>query len=343
MICIFNSGRRVRLSNYRPGLETAATFICGHPKSGTSLLLTLLDSHPQLVVYPEESSFFRRFAEQTNGLPIAEKARLAEELILHIFKWNQDNPHPGQADYPDRDYSNVDHERVCNDFSQFLDDFGNEYHHILSSAVIAYGEVSHQLGLNTLRWVEKTPYNEDFAEDIFSWWPDAKCIHIVRDPRDNFSSYRRKQPDWSPISFARSWRQSTQWGWKNQQRYGDRRYLLIRYEDLVEEPEQTIGEIIKFLGIEDDPILRRPTRNGKPWGGNSMFGERYEGVSRNPIGRYKNQLNQDAIANLEASLFPEMNRLGYELEYQVDVSVRLQWFVSRLRWTRQSLRSFLTG
>ena len=78
-----------------------------------------------------------------------------------------------------------------------------------------------------------------------------------------------------------------------------------------------------------------------PGGGNSMFGERFEGVSRNPIGRYKSQLNQETIAILEASLFPEMDRLGYGLEHQVDASVRLRWFVSRLKWTRQSLHSFL--
>jgi hypothetical protein len=127
----------------------------------------------------------------------------------------------------------------------------------------------------------------------------------------------------------------------NQQRYGDRRYLLIRYEDLVEEPERATGEIIEFLNIEDDPILRQPTRNGQSWGGNSMFGERFEGVSRNPIGRYKSQLDQDTIATLEASLFPEMERLQYALKYPVDASVRLRWFVSRLRWLRQGFQSFL--
>ena len=330
------------LSDYRPGLENAATFICGHPKSGTSLLLTLLDSHPQLVVYPEESHFFRRFNKQASGLEIEEKKKLAQELILHIFTWNQDNPPPSQSGFPDRDYSSVNYHRVWERFSEFLFDLNYEHHHLLSSAVLAFGEVTHQLSPITLRWVEKTPYNENFAETIYSSWPDAKCIHIVRDPRDNFSSYRRKQPDWSPISFARSWRQSTQWGWKNQQRYGDHRYLLIRYEDLVEEPESSIEEIINFLGIDDDPILRRPTRNAEPWGGNSMFGERFEGVSRSPIGRYKSQLNHDTIAMLEASLFPEMNRLGYGLEHQVDASVRLRWIVSRLRWTRQNLHTFLT-
>jgi hypothetical protein len=37
-----------------------ATFIAGYPKSGTTLLLSLLDNHPQLVVVPEETLFFDR-------------------------------------------------------------------------------------------------------------------------------------------------------------------------------------------------------------------------------------------------------------------------------------------
>jgi len=39
-------------------LRDHPVFLGGHPKSGTSLLRALLDSHPQLVVYPEESGFF---------------------------------------------------------------------------------------------------------------------------------------------------------------------------------------------------------------------------------------------------------------------------------------------
>ena len=33
-------------------------FIIGHPKSGTSLLNALLDSHPQLLVLPEETDYY---------------------------------------------------------------------------------------------------------------------------------------------------------------------------------------------------------------------------------------------------------------------------------------------
>jgi hypothetical protein len=135
------------LTDYHQELAKAATFICGHPKSGTSLVLTLLDSHPQLIVYPEESHFFRQFNDRAAGLEIEGKQKLAQELILHIFTWNQENPPSSQVDFPDRDYSNVDYDQVCRAFSQFLDGSDNKHHQVLSSAVLAYGEVTHQLNL----------------------------------------------------------------------------------------------------------------------------------------------------------------------------------------------------
>ena len=47
-------------------LRDSPVFIAGHPKSGTSLLRSVLDSHPELVAYPEETSFFRRYLPKTS-------------------------------------------------------------------------------------------------------------------------------------------------------------------------------------------------------------------------------------------------------------------------------------
>src|SRR5207244_6788355 len=38
--------------------EQLACFIAGHAKSGTTLLVALLDNHPQLLVLPEETAYF---------------------------------------------------------------------------------------------------------------------------------------------------------------------------------------------------------------------------------------------------------------------------------------------
>ena len=79
-------------------LKDRPVFICGHPKAGTSLLRNLMDSHPQLVVYPEESVFFRKFLPllKNDG---AAPLDLARKHLIHFFAWNQENPVANQAAY----------------------------------------------------------------------------------------------------------------------------------------------------------------------------------------------------------------------------------------------------
>ena len=40
----------------------------------------------------------------------------------------------------------------------------------------------------TRYWVEKTPGNEEYFDSILDRFPNAKFIHIIRDPLDNLVS-----------------------------------------------------------------------------------------------------------------------------------------------------------
>ena len=75
-------------------LRDRPVFICGHPKAGTSLLRAVLDSHPQLVVYPEETNFFRRILPRLQGQDLEVQIKLAERNLIHIFQWNRAEPDP---------------------------------------------------------------------------------------------------------------------------------------------------------------------------------------------------------------------------------------------------------
>src|SRR4030042_6895891 len=117
-------------------LRDHPVFICGHPKSGTSLVKSILDSHPQLVVYPEETIFFRRFLPRSVGLDIHEQLKLAEQCLIHIFTWNQEAPPPSQEGFPDRDYSTIPYDALRRHFRSLVQ---NEYRHegdILSAAIL---------------------------------------------------------------------------------------------------------------------------------------------------------------------------------------------------------------
>lgn len=316
-----------------PSLRDSPVFICGHPKSGTSLLRALFDTHPQVVAYPEETVFFRRYLPQAHGKSLEDKLSLADKTLTHIFEWNQTNPPAHQSGHPDRDYSQVPADEVRAAMRRFV---SGQYRHegdMLSAAILAYGEATGRLIKDTKYWVEKTPLNELFAAQIFAWWPEARCIHVVRDPRDNFVSYRRKHPDWTAEFFARNWRRSTRAGFANRKRLGDGRYKLIRYEDFVRDPEAALRELCAFLGIADDPSMRRPTRGGKIWQGNSMFDEKFEGINDSSVGRWRKSLGGEELYWLESLTGSALRRMGYESYSQVaqgPSTVRAKVFIAQI-------------
>lgn len=321
-----------RLAMLNERIWTSGLFICGHPKSGTSLLMTMLDSHPELVVYPEESHFFRTFLPAYFLDPNADLVELAQNYLLHIFDWNQTNPPDHQAGFSDRDYSVFSLREIERHFERLLQAHGRRLEVVLPAAILSYGFVSGQVSERTRYWVEKTPYNEQFAGEIFTYWPEAKCLHILRDPRDNFASYRKKHTDWTPEQFAYSWWKSFAAGQQNAKRFGRDRYRIILYEDLVQSPAGIIEEIVDFIGIQNDPILRRPTRAGEKWAGNSMFGDSFGKISQKPAGRYKDSLSDEIISKIEVLLRSDLHSVGYPIDTVAGLPGALVGKIKRFKW-----------
>lgn len=315
-------------------LMDSPVFICGHPKSGTTLLLTLLDSHPELVVYPAETVFFRALLPRLNNLDYGEKLNLAKRFLLHYFETpSVIEEEEGLASKDGIDYNN--YLKMIWEMDRILPD-GEVRHEgdYLGAAILAFGKVHNQISPNTRYWVEKTPFNEQFTEHIYRWWPNARCIHVVRDPRDNFATYRRKHPNLTLERFCLVWNSSLRKGIANQKKYGCERYLLVKYENLVAHSEETLQMIIAFLGIQDVPILREPTKIGRKWSGNSMFKNRFNGISTAPIGRWRTELNPVEIRTIQTLCRKGMQQLEYSDLSQVSVSAlwRLIRFYLLLTW-----------
>ncbi len=158
----------------RDVLRDHPIFICGHPKSGTSLMRNLLDHHPQLAVYPEESHFFRNFLPRAAGLSLEQMIALGEEKLLHIFEWNLENPPDHQTGFLDRDYSFISFEEVRRKFGELLRAEGIRHPgDVLWAAAQTFSQVSGGQVEKQVGWVEKTPSNEYYAPRIFAWWPEA--------------------------------------------------------------------------------------------------------------------------------------------------------------------------
>ncbi len=292
-------------------------FICGHPKAGTSLITALLDGHPNILVYPEETLFFRRFLPVVQGKSRDEKIDLAKELLIQMFEWNQENPPEHQQNYPDRDYSLISFDDVCQYMVDVLPAQNTRDADFLNAAIIGFGQATNLLTQNKQYWVEKTPYNELYTDQIFDWWPKAKCIHIVRDPRDNFISYERKHPEWTSKVFISNWLRSSRAGLENLEKFGKENYFVLRFEDLLTDPKKFTKQVAQFLKITWDEALLEPTRVGDGWQGNSMFAEKYQSISTAPIGRWKDLIDPFDLEIIQIIGNDLMRLFNYDL-VQVD-------------------------
>ena len=79
---------------------------------------------------------------------------------------------------------------------------------------------------------------------------------------------------------------------RNVQRAPDR-YVVLRYEDLVADPQAQMERVRTFLGISPADSLHRPTVRGEPVGSNSAFQRTAQGEIRMAA-----QAHGPGIANL---------------------------------------------
>ncbi len=307
-------------------------FICGHPKSGTSLLVSLFDSHPQLLVYPNETFFFRGFVPEMRKRDIDEKVSLAQRYLLHFFEQDITDQEFQSPKQTSQNQVFLNYAETCREMVREVKTNGVRHDgDLLSAAIIAYARVNKKLSPDTEYWIEKTPYNEHFAQIIYNWWPEARCIHIVRDPRDNYLTYRRKHQGLSAEDFSVGWNSSLKVGIQNQEKFGRNRYLIMRYEDLTIDSENTLQELIAFLGIEDDEVLRIPTSDGIPWEGNSQFGDKFQGISSKPVGRWKRELDEGEVSIIESICAGYMDREMYEFEKKSPINSMIHLWRWRLK------------
>jgi hypothetical protein len=87
--------------------------------------------------------------------------------------------------------------------------------------------------------------------------------------------------------------------------------ILVRYEDLVGEPEQTLGRLFAFIGEPWEPsIVEGAFRNAEVKGLGDWKGYGTVGINAASIGRWRG-LPPSTVADLAAIVGPVLERCGY--------------------------------
>lgn len=147
-------------------------------------------------------------------------------------------------------------------------------------------------------FLEKTPTNVYAFKHLASVLPEVPIIHVVRDGRDVVTSLMKR--DFSLFRAGSRWLYDTSAGLAAR---GARRYLEIRYEDLVADPPGVTRQVWRHVGLDDpssaDELPRPYAAN---WRSKSS-GAAWEQVPTDPvstrsIGRFRDTLDASALSLL---------------------------------------------
>ena len=175
--------------------------------------------------------------------------------------------------------------------------------------------------LNPKVWIEKTTSTEIYANELANIFPNAKFIHILRDPRDNWASlksgwntyYSKLNDDIRRLK--QSMIERGKFGMElakiNKAILGENRYMVIRYEDLTSNPELEIKKITTFIGIPFSKRLLQQTIVGLPYKGNNFDRKSFFKPSKINVQSWIKRIDEDEAMLMEYHFKDIMVEFGY--------------------------------
>jgi len=251
-------------------------FIGGAGSSGSTLLSVLLNRHPEIACGPEMSFF--------------NKSRIYD-VSFDVFRakfnsWSKKGLNTdGYWLYPgfllNREYYGLTQEnlnyflRNSNSLKEFTD-------HVI--------EIILQKEKKRI-FAEKTPSNAYCFKKIVKLYPDAKIVHLYRDGRDAFCSFKKKTDH--PFMSSSAWLYNTVAALSCETLPN---YLATSYEQLVSNTRETLKAICDHIEIEYSERMldqtaeeiEEKTRQGhRAW-----MSRPKDAISTSSIGRYKTEMTE---------------------------------------------------
>jgi hypothetical protein len=330
--------RGVEQSVVSRGESTPIFFVVGHQKSGTTWLMKILDSHPEILCQGEGRPFGRRWRQEhlkkgRKGYPPTSlyNAILNSEDLRYWIKrsvWSK-------RDDPDEHLNNIT--RLAIEY--FLT------RQLLKSGKRLVGDKTVLPGPGIM-------------EEVSVIFPECKIIHIIRDGRDvaistmhhrwnqaedrggtveltpeqlaKRKAYRRdsqKLLETGEGIFPDGWleKYATRWSTNVSRTVEDgptllgNNYMEVRYEDLLEKPEEEVGRLLEFLGADaSEQTVRRCVSAAsfeKLAGGRSRGQETASFFRKGVAGDWKNVFTEQNKREFKVAAGETLIKLGYEVDY----------------------------
>lgn len=266
-------------------------FLVGAERSGTTMLRLMLDGHPELAWWSE-----------------------FEFSVDHLSS-------PGV--WPDtREFlQTLETDRIFNSYD-LVSDETLTYPELINSFI-------HQKQVRDRKQLVGATIHRNF-DRILWMWPDARFIHILRDPRDVAKSCIAMGWAGNTWKGVERWIEAEQLWDHIKEQIDPSRYIEVRYEVLIAEPEKTLTQICEFLGLSYSPeMLSYPERTT------------YDAPNPRYAYQWKHKMRKQDVQLIEAQVAELLVKRGYELSgYSIPSISSVQAKTLKLQdwWARAQFR-----
>lgn len=200
-------------------LENATPlFVIGCPRSGTTFVSKLLNSHPMVIMTNETAVFM---------------------LLDDIIKRSHSGVKSGVL--YGKEYNKLWSDYINSNYRLIIEDFYTKICECQKKTTIRY-------------WGEKHPHIFSCLDRINSVFPDAKYIYIIRDPRDSASSIAKMQKT-DYLQSLRNWKEFSDSYEGFVKKISNEKLFLIKYEELVRDYDFISNKIFSWLNLELDSFV----------------------------------------------------------------------------------------
>lgn len=207
--------------------------------------------------------------------------------------------------------------------SQNLSTYHESVAYLLGLIEKCYGE-----DRNTRVIAFKEVWSNEFYPALKRNFPDAKCLLILRDPRAIVASKNATGEPYPCAFMGRQWRKLACLSSYLKKHYPED-VLILNYEQLVQNPEESIRVICRLAGVDFVPELLDGSlyKDGwnKEWKQNSSFAiSSSQGINPGTIEKWKTLLCREEIATIELFTHDWMQIFGYQPQNSLETLFELE-------------------
>lgn len=288
-------------------LKSEPFFILSNPRSGSSLLRVICDSHQEITVPPE--------------------CGFIEWLYSKYHDWEDQDNFTSRLDHFCSELQSTRKFGTWHFDFPLFENFVKEHRPVSFADLAALVHITygHQKTKKIKVWGDKNNYYIHKTKLIHRLYPKSKFLFIVRDGRDVATSYiaLKNLETNSPFApqlpskiedIAEEWNNNNLMVFSFLSNLREEDFYLLKYEDLITNFKETCEAICRFLKVNFDPTmlqyykLELEPKETLDWKRKTL-----KSPDKLAIGKYKKELEKDQITRFNSVAEESLVRFGYEL------------------------------